>query len=435
MNEAVLRPEAGARGPLGLPSHPLRARALGEIHARPFQLVATPRTILHLAFLDAEDGAARELAILSDLARSRGLSGPDADARHFALNWEPGRLRWERHTEFSTWWWDGPAPRRFEDPVTNHPFGAGFDAPGLLMSAVRLDLRLGSDQNEQVVAAFDPTSLCFSEMDGRLARAATDFRQDAQGFTRILVLDFGLGPARAGALVQRLIEIETYRTFAMLGLPLAQSLAPEVRRIEEALAAVTAELRADDGGDSHKLLDAIVALSADLEAGAAASLYRFGASRAYDEIVSERLVVVGERAMSGFETWAAFLGRRLAPAMRTCRAMEERQANLSRKLARAANLLRTRVDVELERQNRDLLRSMDHRAKLQLRLQQTVEGLSVAAVSYYVLGLVGYLAKGAKEAGAPIAPELATALAALPVVAGVWWLVRRIRRRHGDAAE
>ncbi|MEQ9573380.1 MAG: DUF3422 family protein, partial [Nitratireductor sp.] len=117
---------------------------------------------------------------------------------------------------------------------------------------------------------------------------------------------------------------------------------------------------------------------------------------------------------------------------RTCRSIEERQANLSRKLARAATLLRTWVDVEVERQNRDLLGSMNRRAKLQLRLQQTVEGLSVAAVSYYVVGLAGYLAKGAADFGLPLKPGHATAIAVMPVVLAVWWLVRRIRRHHAD---
>ena len=130
---------------------------------------------------------------------------------------------------------------------------------------------------------------------------------------------------------------------------------------------------------------------------------------------------------------AAFLQRRLAPAMRTCRAVEERQANLSRKLSRAANLLRSWVDVEVQQQNRDLLESMNDRARVQLRLQQTVEGLSVAAVSYYVVGLIGYLVKGTDAFGTHLKPELVTALSVPLAVALVWFVVRRVRRSHGEA--
>ena len=162
--------------------------------------------------------------------------------------------------------------------------------------------------------------------------------------------------------------------------------------------------------DNHRLLDELTELAAELEAGAAASLFRFGASRAYNEIVQMRLSTIGERKVEDLPTWSSFLTRRMQPAMRTCATTEERQATLSEKLARAANLLRTKVDVELERQNRDLLKSMNERTRLQLRLQTTVEGLSVGAVSYYVVGLFGYLMKGLHDEGVPVDVTLATAL-------------------------
>jgi uncharacterized membrane-anchored protein len=231
--------------------------------------------------------------------------------------------------------------------------------------------------------------------------------------------------------VQRIVETETYRTLALLGLPEAQRLSPSIARIEMRLAEVTEEMRRTDKLiDNHRLLDELTALAAELEAGAAASLFRFGASRAYSEIIQLRLQTIGERKIEGFPTWSSFLARRMAPAMRTCLTTEERQTNLSEKLARAANLLRTRVDVELERQNRDLLKSMNERTRLQLRLQTTVEGLSVAAVSYYVVGLFGYLVKGLHDEGAPVDISRATALFVPVAVLAIWWMVRRIRRRH-----
>jgi len=245
------------------------------------------------------------------------------------------------------------------------------------------------------------------------------------------VLDRGLGSERAGAVVQRIIELETYRTLALLGLPEAQRLLPSINRIEKRLGEVTEEMRGTDKLiDNNRLLDELTALASELEAGAAASLFRFGASRAYNEIVQLRLQTIGERKVEGLPTWSSFLARRMAPAMRTCITTEERQTNLSEKLARAANLLRTRVDVELERQNRDLLRSMNERTRLQLRLQATVEGLSVAAISYYVVGLFVYLVKGAHDEGLPVDVSLATALFVPAAVLVIWWVVRRVRRRH-----
>jgi uncharacterized membrane-anchored protein len=261
---------------------------------------------------------------------------------------------------------------------------------------------------------------------------ATDFHTDAAGYVRVLVIDRGLGAERAGALIQRVVELETYRTLALLGLPEAQRLSPAINRIERRLAEVTEEMRrAADLVDNRRLLDELMALAAELEAGAAASLFRFGASRAYNEIVQLRLQTIGERKVDGFPTWSSFLARRMAPAMRTCITTQERQADLSQKLARTANLLRTRVEVEVEQQNRDLLKSMNERTRLQLRLQATIEGLSVAAISYYVVGLCGYLIKAAHDAGIlPLDPSYATAAVVPLAVLAIWLVVRRIRRRH-----
>jgi uncharacterized membrane-anchored protein len=182
---------------------------------------------------------------------------------------------------------------------------------------------------------------------------------------------------------------------------------------------------------NHELLDELTALAAEVEAGSAASLFRFGASRAYEEIVEQRLQTLGESKISGFPTWSSFLARRMKPALRTCATIEGRQASLSLKLARAANLLRTRVDVELEQQNQELLKSMNARTRLQLRLQTTVEGLSVAAITYYVVSLFGYLAKAAHDSGAShIEPSVATA-AFVPIAGlSIWWTVRSIRKKH-----
>jgi uncharacterized membrane-anchored protein len=241
-----------------------------------------------------------------------------------------------------------------------------------------------------------------------------------------------MSPERAGALVQRVIELETYRTLALLGLPEAQRLSPSIAASERRLVEVTEQMRrAGDLAANHKLLDELTGLAAEVEAGAAASVFRFGASRAYEEIVEQRLQTIGERKVGGLPTWSSFLARRMKPALRTCVTTEARQASLSLKLARAANLLRTRVDVELEQQNQQLLKSMNARTRLQLRLQATVEGLSVAAITYYVVSLFSYLAKAEHDAGLPaIEPSIATA-AFVPIAAlTIWWVVRRIRSRH-----
>ncbi|WEX78134.1 DUF3422 family protein [Sinorhizobium numidicum] len=421
-----------AKGSFAFPVAPLRAQVLGEVHSRPYALVTTPRVIFQLAFM-TEGGSIVDHAVLSELSRSRGIAPPGRDANHHAMPWGQGTLRWERHTEFSTYFWDGPAPENFGGEVPIHPFGDGFSPPGPLISGIRLEIRPDTAETSEAIKAFDPTSLCCSETKNGQAVLLTDFRQNGDGLTQILIIDRGMTEAGTGALVQRLLDIETYRTLAMLGLPLAQSLSPEIRRTEDGLTAVTQRMKENVREEADEMLAEITRLAADLEAGAALSLYRFGASRAYYGIVQERIRTLSETAVPGYETIGTFLERRLAPAMRTCQSVEERQENLSRKLARATTLLRSWIDVELERQNGALLNSMDRRAKLQLRLQQTVEGLSVAAISYYVVGLFGYLAKAVSHE-VPVDPGVLTGLAVPVALLGVWLVVRRIRRRHEEGA-
>jgi uncharacterized membrane-anchored protein len=416
---------------MGFPAFRERIAALGELHSRPHPTLTPPRILIQLAMM-LDGAAAADRAVISDLCRARGASGPAEGARHHLLPWGKGQLRWERHSEFSTYLFDTPADARKFEPVGDVPFASGFPAPGTVISGVRVEVRTWTKAAEKALEGFDAASLCFSVVEGGSAAVATDFRQDAEGLTRIVILDKGMTPARAGALAQRVIEIETYRTLALLGLPLAQRLSPRLRNMEDRLADLTLRMRKAPSDDSGAQLEELNTLTAELESDAASSLFRFGASRAYDGIVSERLAALGEAPVPGHESWHGFLQRRMAPAMRTCRSIEERQANLSRKLARAATLLRTRVDVEQEKQNGALLASMNRRAQLQLRLQHTVEGLSVAAVTYYVVGLISYVAKGATYFGWPFSAEV-TAAVSVPIVAlGIFFLVRRVRASYKD---
>ena len=431
MNE-VSAPQAVPRG---FAPHPLRAAVLGEIHARPFRLVTAPRSFLHYAFEVVRGASKPDRAFFEGLCLARGQPVPGRHARHHVIPFGAGSLKWERHAEFTTYSWDGPLgtdPGALAIDPIGHPFGSEFTPPGPLLVAVRLDLVPAPADLAEAFAMFDPTSLCVSECYGGAAVAATDFRQDGDGRTRILVLDRSLNGQQAGALVQRLLEIETYRTLSLLGLPEASRIGPEVRRIERDLVSINSQIRETNGLDANRrLLEDISALTADLGAIDAESSYRFGASRAYDDIVRDRLAAIHETHIPGYGTWSAFLSRRTGPAMRTVRATGERMEDLSEKLARAAQLLRTRVDIDLEQQNRDLLESMNRRARQQLLLQQTVEGLSVAAVSYYVVGLIGYVFKALKEAGRfPLDPSVATGLAVPVVMLVIYLIVRRIRAAH-----
>src|SRR5262249_27310095 len=391
-------------------------------HARPFTPIETPRRVLHFAFETTGERGAADRAALFAFCAGRGLAMPRAADKHHRMTFGTTALRWEQHSEFTTYTWELPVDPGADRPQPCQPPAAKLAGPmGLVPQPgpllVALDLHLIANEGVEPERLFDRASIAVAENSDATALYATDFQVDPAGFVRVLVLDRGLGAERAGALVQRVLELETYRTLALLGLPEAQRLAPSIAQIETRLGEIAEDMRGTAGlADNRKLLDELTELAAELEAGAAASLFRFGASRAYSEIVRLRLETIGEQKVDGLPTWSSFLARRMQPAMRTCIVTEQRQACLSSKLARRADLLRTCVEVALQQQNQDLLKSMNDRTRLQLRLQATVEGLSVAAITYYVVGLIGHVAEGVNAAGLHVEPSLVTA-AAVPVVA------------------
>lgn len=424
-----------AEAPLALVPHPWRGVVLGEVHARPFHPVRSPLRVLHFAFLTSAEEAAAAHSALQGYCRERGIAEPRPGAKHHRAVLAGATLLWEQHSEFSTYTWqfDGFEREPFERPARQLGQAmADLPQPGLHLASV--DLHLMAERPDTILEeVFDPTSLAASSVSGR-AVAGSDFQVTADGFVRYLVLDRGLEPSQAGAVVQRLLELETYRILALLGLPEAARLSPSIGRAEAALVRITQAMTEAQSLDANRaLLDELTPLAAASEAEAALSSYRFGASRAYDGIVQQRLATLAEVPLREHPTLAGFLARRMAPAMRTCTTISERQAALARRLAQAADLLRTRVDVEIEQQNRDVLVAMNERTRLQLQMQRTVEGLSIAAISYYVVGLASYVFDGAKAAGLPIEPGVATAISVPVTLVGVGLIVHRIRKAHAES--
>jgi uncharacterized membrane-anchored protein len=422
-----------------LSKHPDRHAVLNEMHVRPFLPYTTPHRFHHFAFVLDPFEAAGEAERFAKLCAELGAPPAAAAARFHTFSLNGWSLRWEQHAEFSTYTWassegaEEPFPEASMSALSH--FGRQVPA-GRLLVALDLALIPYSEKISQPEHVFDRASLTVIEAADSLARVACDFRPTANGSVRMLVEDFGLSPTRAGRLVQRLLELETYRCFALLGLPTARRTDPTVRRIELALLAASHELTvASDPHTSHRLLQQLTKLSTELESSIADTSYRFGATRAYAELVRARLEVIREREYQGYTSFSRFLRRRFNPAIATCAALEARQKALSDRLAHAVDLLRTRIQLDVEQQNRALLTSMNRRSRLQLRLQQTVEGVSVAAISYYVIGLTGYLAKGLKEMALlpkTVSSELMVGLSVPLVVGGVWVLLHRARRAWSE---
>ncbi len=417
--------------------HPLRRQVAAELHARPFESVRAPLLVSHLALLGDDAGADRHhVAALCEALEQRT---PRDDATLHSVDLGAFRLRWERHTEFSSYTFfvrdfDAPALRPFgQQALSRVPEDWRAALPGELIAAVHLVLEATTTperQPDEVMELFRTENVAGSLVADGGARVFTDFRLHGDGFGRILVQDLGLPAPRTGRLVQRLLEIETYRLLALLAFPVARSATSELGQLEQRLHELTARM-ADHGDveNARTLLAEISGLSADLARSSTGSDYRLSAARAYHELVRHRIDNLREQRLRNLQTIGEFMERRFEPAMKTCHSAADRQEALSRRLSRAADLLSTRVDVALEAQNRDLLASMNRRTGAQLRLQQTVEGLSVVVLGYYSTGLIAYMLRGLEAAGFRFNVEITLGILAPLVVVSVWLLVRTIRRR------
>ncbi len=446
--------------------HPQRYTLNNEIHARASREVEAPEQISFLAFtypsVHANDGACAETGApaasasthatdivfddLCHLCELAGVASPPPGAMHFRTQLGQLELNWERHTELVTY----AFARR---TAFDHPFKSPAiqQVPELWLDSVRGELlvgihlavrdhRLFMPDLRDVAADFSDNYLVGAKVGSDTAIVLTDFRIHQDGFSRMLLMDTKMGKRQGGRIVQRLLEIETYRMACLLALPIAREVVQVVAKAEVELAAhtnalttsVTTSPNHNEADDEAALLRQLITLAATVENQLATTNFRFGAARAYYALVKRRIAELREERLPGVQTIEEFMERRLAPAMNTCESAAQRLFDLSERISRASALLRTRVDIEREQQNQALLASMNRRAKTQLRLQETVEGLSVAAITYYVIGLIGYIAKGLKAAEIPVNPDMAMAIS-IPLVAGLIWFALRHWRKQTDS--
>ncbi len=417
--------------------HPLRYALANELHARPFPVASTPCTVVFLAIKKPTAAVARDrnedMAHLINLLDRHGAPHPQPEATHYAGQIGRHWLKWEQHTEFVTY-------TAITQNVSDRAFNpADFEVfpPDWLMASpgqrvTSAMMRVVDLESDAAVKAslsdwFEPESLAVARVLDDAAICASDFRIDPAGHMRFaLFVTQGTGRRRTGRIIQRLCEIETYKAMSMLGFARVKQLTPRIGELDAQLTQLLGQMT-DNSAHPDDLLPDLLATSIELETLSARCSFRFGATGAYEAIVNQRIEVLREQRFDGRQSFADFMMRRYDPAIRTVKSTERRLQALSDRAIRAGELLRTRVDVERSAQNQALLESMDRRADLALRLQHTVEGLSVVAISYYAVSLVSYLLYPVTKAG--ISKGMLTAIVTIPVVLIVWFAIRQIRKR------
>jgi uncharacterized membrane-anchored protein len=405
--------------------HPLREYLNNEFHARSAIPVTSPVLVSHLAFHHEGLAAQDERENVLRLCQTGACRFIENSATHLMFDAGSFQMRWELHTEYSSYTFFRPLVAG----EALHPDTTALDSvfpdwlsaiPGKLIVATHVELRSTSDVSpESVLAGLSPTSgrqMVVSRVANGAAWVFTDFVFD-NGFSRFLLLDDTMVGRQPGRAVQRLFEIETYRMMALLGLPVASEVGHWLNGAESRLAELMDHIsQANSPEDERAVLADLSKMASEVEHSVARTTFRFSVSHAYNSLVLQRIDELREIRVPGYQKLSEFMQRRFMPAMNTCAAMASRQDDLSERVARNSQLLRTRVDIELERQNQELLAQMNNRAKVQLRLQETVEGLSIAAITYYGSQLVQYLTKGAKYLFPILSPEIATAVS-IPLIA------------------
>ncbi len=416
--------------------YPDRITLNNEVHSRPFIAIDSPTRCSNIAMLHEGGTIGQEWDHIIKLCRHFGVEYASEIKNHLILDLGSFQLKWERHTEFSSYTFirRGAGRSPSHDAALTVVPGEWLDnLPGQMLVGVHLFVAATSREDsydmDDILDIFGTNNIVGARVSGDCATAMTDFRLHSDGFSRILVNNISMTPHQTGRLLQRLWEIETYRMMSLLSMPLTRKAGEKTRVIENNLADNVSKMaNVHDPAQEQKLLETLTRLAAQVEHLSAETSFRFNASKAYYSLVRKRVEDIKEKKIEGIQRISSFIDRRLSPAMRTVESMDERIAIQSRRVNRASNLLQTRINITLQSQNKELLKSMDRRAQLQLRLQQTVEGISVVAISYYALGIIGIMAKGGAKLWPVINPTMIVAASAPVIIGLVYFAIRRLHR-------
>ncbi|MCK4842170.1 MAG: DUF3422 domain-containing protein [Methylococcales bacterium] len=417
-------------------NHSQRFKLHNEVHARAPIGLSLPVQSTFLALSVNSKEKKQEYLNLTKLCERYGEIPPKEDSSHFSATLDSFEIRWEQHAEFSSYsfYVQSGSEQPFSKLALEYvPVDWLNDLPGKVIVAAHaaiVESSLASvSSTESISGFFSGNAIIGAEVTGGAAHAFTDFKIHVDGFSRFLILNYHLKPGQAGRLLQRLFEIEVYRVMALLAFPIAKQLTPDLNKADKQLLTITNAMAQQDSNDG-KLLDELTTLAANVENNISTHQYRFGAASAYYTLVDQRIEDLREVRIQGIQTIGEFMKRRLEPAINTCTSTARRFNVLSKRISNAGQLLRTRVDITIERQNQALLTSMDSRAKMQLRLQETVEGLSIVAITSYIVSLIGSITKAANTSESiDINPVLTTGLSIPVVLLIVALAVRRIHKK------
>ena len=415
-----------------------------EIHARPHPPIKTPCSVSHIAYFRSEKFIEDEYSALNELARKYQVNGLTHSSNSYFQDFGLFEIRWENHREFSTL----TIIRRLNDEDSGEKALDVFPSewlrtfPGKAISACHVYIsKISSNVSSQQSVKSKVESLLgapvkvASKIGYWNANIWSSLQLDKDGFNQFVIDTQSDSETQVGRLLLMVLEIETYRQMALMALPIAKEIAPLATELGQKCAHILSNIaKIDSSDDESKQLQELTNVAAEVERLRASSSYRFSATSAYAELVNSRLDELNQSPIGSKDMLGEFLQRRFMPAIRTCASVSLQLESLSKRLTRASDLLRTRVDQTIAEQNQKLLASMNRRSSMQLRLQQTVEGRSVAAISYYLISLIKIVLHGFSEQFIHLNENLILVIIS-PIVLLIIFIIVRNMKKHYDEDE
>ena len=428
-----------------------------ELHARPYIKLSSNLRVFHFAYLIKENDDKKSWAYLDKfLSKINFQNLPKESSKYWVAEGKDLIIRYECHTEFISL--TLIYPNKIENEIKNKPkifdenflsflpidFLKNFPGEHLLSSWIEMVPSKHIFKPIDIEEYFYHDNFAGSNVAEDGANVFMSFKSDrtnflGSGLRRVFIQNKNLRTRRTGRLLQRIVELETYQVLSLLGLPQVRQESLNLSNLEKQITEITKSVsrttkknldkKSITYPDYQQDLNELSYVVAKIEEIDSSTNYRLSATAAYYKLVEQRITDLREDRLESFQTNNEFLSRRLQPAIRTSEAFSRRLESLAIRAQRADNLVRTQIEMGVQIQNKDLLESMELRARAQLRLQETVESLSIVAITYYIVGLLSTLVDPISFDKFLISKTVFLALCVPIILILIWFIAKMVRKK------
>ena len=426
-----------------------------ELHARPYIKLGNNLRTFHFAYLIKENDEKKSWNYLDKFLRKFNFQKlPNEVSKYWVAEGKDLTVRYECHTEFISLTLIYPnkienknKPKLFDENFLNLlpiDFLENFPGDHFLSTWIEMAPSNFNFKPIDIEEFFYHDNFAGSNVAEDGANVFMSFKSDrtdflGSGFRRVFIQNKNLRTRRTGRLLQRIVELETYQVLSLLGLPQVRQETLNLSNLEKQITEITKSVsktakknlnkKSIAYPDYQKDLNELSYVVAKIEEIDSSSNYRLSATAAYYKLVEQRIQDLREERLESFQTNYEFLSRRLQPAIRTTEAFSRRLESLAIRAQRADNLVRTQIEMGVQIQNKNLLESMELRARAQLRLQETVESLSIVAITYYIVGLLSTLVDPINFDKFFISKTVFLALCVPIILALIWYIAKMVRKK------